>query len=65
VRSTKTRIAKLESKHPKETTVIRYIGFDGPPLLTPEEDRGRSYFECSGTTAKTGKKNRVCGCGVD
>jgi hypothetical protein len=38
VRSTKARIAKLEWRNPKDPTVIHYIGFDGEPVLTPEEE---------------------------
>ena len=38
MRSTKNRIAKLEGRSPKEPTVIRYVGFDGKPILTPEEE---------------------------
>jgi hypothetical protein len=37
MRSTKARIVKLEGRNPKEPTVIRFIGFGGDRLLTPEE----------------------------
>jgi hypothetical protein len=38
VRSTKARIAKLEGRNSKTPTVIRFIGFGGDRLLTPEEE---------------------------
>jgi len=38
VRSTKTRITKLEGRNPKEVIVFRFAGFGDEPVLTPEEE---------------------------
>ena len=38
MRNTKTRIAKLEGRNPKEVIVFRFVGFGREPILTPEEE---------------------------
>ena len=38
MRNTKTRIAKLEGRYPKEVIVFRFAGFGRNPVLTPEEE---------------------------
>ena len=38
MRNTKTRIAKLEGRYPKEVIVFRFAGFGRNPVLPPEEE---------------------------